>query len=72
LKKKIQITVNGNHFDIELEAKFANFLELQLQKDFNIETNNDHKRVLHAYVAKCHELYEMELKLQHLLKKIEN
>ena len=70
MSKKISITLSGNRFDIDLEEEFADFLKSALAKDLSTDANNDPKKVLQAYVKKCHELYEIEKKLETLGKQI--
>lgn len=70
MNKKITLTINGSRFDIDVEATFAVFLEQQLEKDMNMEGNNSFKTLLQAYIRKNYELYNQELELSKLLKKI--
>ena len=69
--KKITLTVNGSRFDIDVEARFAEYLETQIAKDFNPGGNNNFKALLQAYVRKNYEIYEMENQMQELLKRCE-
>ena len=69
--KKITLTVNGSRFDIDVEARFAEYLEAQIAKDFNPEGNNNFKALLQAYVRKNYEIYELEKAMQELLKRCE-
>jgi len=69
---KIGLHIGGRRFDVDVEEEFARFLEKQMQKDFNIEGNNDLKALLQAYVRKNHELYLQEQKIEEILKKIDN
>ncbi len=71
MKKKISITLSGNRFDIDLEEEFAIYLENELDKDLSLSSNNDPKKVLQAYVKKCHELFEIEKQLTTLDKQID-
>lgn len=70
MNKKITLTINGSRFDIDVDATFAVFLEQQLEKDMNMEGNNSFKALLQAYIRKNYELYNQELELTRLLKKI--
>jgi len=69
MSKKITLTVNGSRFDIDLEENFANFIEKDLDENFNIHGNNDIKSLLQAYVKKNHELFEARQMLVNTLKK---
>ena len=70
MSKKIGLQIGGRKFDVDVEEKFAIFLEQQMTKDFNREGNNDLKKMLHAYVKKTHELYMQEQEIEKLLKKV--
>jgi hypothetical protein len=72
VSKKISLTINAKRYDIDIDEEFAPFLQKQMQEDFNIEGNNDLKLLLQAYVRKSYALYEDELKLQKLLKRLED
>jgi hypothetical protein len=69
--KKITLTINGSRFDIDVETRFAEYLETQLAEDLNMEGNNSFKVLLQAYVRKNYELYELEAQMQKLLEQIE-
>ena len=68
MSKKVSLTVNRSRFDIDLDEAFADYLLGQLKKDFKLETNNDLKVLLHAYVKKNYELYEQEQKISGMIK----
>ncbi|NPA59797.1 MAG: hypothetical protein GXO30_04960 [Epsilonproteobacteria bacterium] len=70
MSKKIGLQIGGRRFDVDVEDKFAVFLEKQMLKDFNKEGNNDLKKMLHAYVKKTHELYIQEQEIENILKKV--
>ena len=63
MTKKITLTVNGSRFDIDLEKEFASYLLKQMKKEFNIDGNNELKKLLQAYVRKNHELFLQEKKI---------
>ena len=67
MSKKVSLTVNRSRFDIDLDDAFADYLLGQLKKDFKLETNNDLKVLLHAYVKKNYELYEQEKQIEKIL-----
>ncbi len=69
MSKKIGLQIGGRKFDVDVEDKFAIFLEKQMTKDFNREGNNDLKKMLQAYVRKTHELYMQEKEIENILKK---
>nr|WP_321267944.1 hypothetical protein [uncultured Sulfurimonas sp.] len=71
MSKKIGLHIGGRRFDVDVEDSFAPFLEENMAKDFNIDGNNDLKKMLHAYVKKTHELYLQEKKIENILKKTE-
>ena len=62
MSRKIGLHIGGRRFDVDVEDEFAQFLEHQMSKDFNIEGNNDLKLLLQAYVRKNHELFMQEKK----------
>ena len=70
MSKKITLTVNGSRFDIDLEEGFAEYIEGELEENFNVHGNNDIKSLLQAYVKKNYELYQSEQLLQRTLKKV--
>jgi len=72
MSKKIGLHIGGRRFDVDVEDEFALFLEIQMQKDFNIEGNNDLKALLQAYVRKNHELYLQNREVEKIIKKIDN
>ena len=72
MSKKIGLHIGGRRFDVDVEDKFAKFLEGEMAKDFNIEGNNDLKILLQAYVRKNHELYIQNQKIDKIMKKMES
>jgi hypothetical protein len=71
MSKKLGLHIGGRRFDVDVEDKFAIFLEQQMSDDFNIDGNNDLKILLQAYVRKNHELYIQNQKVEEILKKLE-
>ena len=71
MSKKIALHIGGRRFDVDVENEFAQFLECQMSKDFNIDGNNDLKLLLQAYVRKNHELYMQEKEVEKIIKKID-
>ncbi|OQX60389.1 MAG: hypothetical protein B5M52_00240 [Helicobacteraceae bacterium 4484_230] len=67
MSKKISLTVNGSRFDIDLEDDFADYLNTQLKKDFSLDSNNELKKLLQAYVRRSHELFEQEKKISGMI-----
>ena len=70
MSEKITLTVDTNHFSIDLEEGFAAFLKEKIKKDFKTEGNNELKELLHAYVRSNYELYTNEKKQLQLVKQI--
>ncbi len=71
MSKKLGLHIAGRRFDVDVEDTFAQFLEMQMVKDFNIEGNNDLKAVLQGYVRKSHELFMQDQKIKELIKKLD-
>ncbi len=71
MSKKIGLHIGGRRFDVDVEEKFALFLEKEMLDDFNIDGTNDLKILLQAYVRKNHELYLQNKKIDEILKKLE-
>jgi hypothetical protein len=71
MSKKIGLYIAGRRFDVDLDDEFAIFLESQMEKDFNIEGNNELKSVMKAYVRKNYELFTQEKKHRDIIQKIE-
>ncbi len=72
MSKKIGLYIGGRRFDVDVDDKFANFLEVQMEKDFNIEGNNEIKSVMQAYVRKNYELYIQNKDVKSILDKFDN
>lgn len=68
MSRKIGLLLGGRRFEVDVEDKFASFLEAKMAQDFNKDGNNDFKKLLHAYVKRTHELYLQEQKIEELLK----
>ncbi len=71
MSKKLGLNIGGRRFDVDVEERFAVFLEQQMRKDFNIDGNNDLKVLLQAYVRKNHDLYQQEQKIEEIVKKLD-
>ena len=71
MSKKIELHIGGRRFDVDVEDRFAKFLQEQMLQDFNMEGNNDIKILLQAYVRKNHDLYIQNQKVEEILDKIE-
>jgi hypothetical protein len=71
MSKKIGLLIGGRRFDVDVEDKFASFLQGQMSKDFNVDGNNDIKLLLQAYVRKNHELFMQEQEVKDILQKLE-
>jgi len=71
MSRKIGLHIGGRRFDVDVEDRFANFLEEQMLGDFNMDGNNDIKILLQAYVRKNHDLYLQNQKAEEILKKID-
>ena len=69
MSTKIGLHIGGRRFDVDVDDEFAPFLKHQMAKDFNVEGNNDLKKLLQAYVKKNHELYLQELEIGNIMKK---
>jgi len=72
MSKKIGLYIGGRRFDVDVEDQFAEFLQEQIAKDFNIDGNNDLKTLLQAYVRNNHELYIQNQKIEEILKNIDS
>jgi len=71
MSKKISLYIGGRKFDVDVDDKFAIYLEKQMERDFNIDGNNDVKTLLQAYVRKTHELYKQNQQIDDILQKME-
>ncbi len=69
--KRIGLYIGGRRFDVDVDDKFALYLEAQMKDDFNVEGNNELKTVMQAYVRKSYELYKQNQKIEEILKKID-
>ena len=70
MSKKIGLHIAGRRFDVDVEEKFALFLEKKIADDFDVDGSNDLKTLLQAYIKKNHELYLQHQKIDEVLKKI--
>ena len=71
MSKKIGLHIAGRRFDVDVEDKFATYLEKQMALDFNIDGNNDLKLLLQGYVRKNLELFTQEQNMEKILGKFE-
>jgi len=60
MAKKLSIKIDTINFDIDVDDAFAEFLTKSMQKDFNLEGNNELKELLQAYVRKNYALFNLE------------
>ena len=71
MRKKVSLPINSTNYNMELEETFAEYLEVQMKKDFTTEGNNDVKILLHAYVQRNAELFQQEELSRSLLEKMD-
>jgi hypothetical protein len=72
MSTKITLTINSNRFDIDVDEKFAKYLNTQIAEDFGIETNSDIKLLIQAYVRKNYEIYEHKNEIDLLTQRVED
>ena len=60
MAKKLSNKIDTINFDIDVDDAFAEFLVKAMQKDFNLEGNNELKELLQAYVRKNYALFNLE------------
>jgi len=72
MSKRIGLYIGSRRFDVDVDDEFAKFLEIQMEKDFNIEGNNELKSVMQAYVRKNYELYQQNRETKSILDKFED
>ena len=68
MSQKIGLHIGGRRFDVDVDDEFAPFLKHQMSKDFNVDGNNDLKKLLQAYVRKNYELYNQEIEIAKIMK----
>ncbi len=68
--KKISLVIGGKRYTITLEEPFADEIEGELTRLFDLGRDNETKILLQAFLAKQIECLETEQKLSDLLKKI--
>jgi hypothetical protein len=71
MSKKIGLNIGGRRFGVDTEDEFAIYLEKEMERDFNIEGNNDIKEIFLAYIRKSHEVYLQNKKIDEIIKEIE-
>jgi len=72
MSQKIGLYIGGRRFDVDVDDDFAPFLQTQMAKDFNVDGNNDLKKLLQAYVRKNHEYYLQDLEIKEIIKKFDD
>jgi len=70
MSTKIGLHIGGRRFDVDVADNFAEYLNQDMKKDFNVDGNNDLKLVLQAYVRKTHELFLMDREMKKLIKEL--
>jgi len=70
--QKIGLRVNSRIFDVDVDDEFAEYLNAQMIKDFNVEGNNDIKVLLQAYVRKNYDLYIQDKKMKDMIQECED
>ena len=71
MTKKIQLNIGGASFDMEFDEAFAKHIEPELNHLFNLEGNNNVKRLLEAFIKKSYELYELKRSVQQSISKLD-
>jgi len=71
MSQKLGLYFGGRCFDVDVDDEFAHYLTTQMEKDFNVEGNNDIKILLQAYVRKNYELYTQDKKMQEMIEEFE-
>lgn len=69
---KISLRFSGKKYDISLEEKYQNLQEECLKKVFSMDSENDVKDLLHAYLRVCNEKMELQHQMEALLHKLES
>ena len=72
MSQKIGLRVNSRIFDVDVDDEFAEYLNKQMVKDFNIEGNNDIKVLLQAYIRKNYDLYIQDKKMRDMIQECED
>jgi hypothetical protein len=66
--RKVSFTINGRRFEVELEDKFALFVENQLGRaGISNDRNNDTPKILNAYLQALKENFDNEKQIEELL-----
>ena len=66
--KKVNFTINGRRFEVELEHDFALFVRDRLaESDIVSDRNNDTPKLLNAYLKALKENYDTEKQIEKLL-----
>ncbi|MEA1891349.1 MAG: hypothetical protein U9N33_01405 [Campylobacterota bacterium] len=71
MSKKIALQIGGRRYNVDVDDEFEKFLKMQMFEDFNIDGNNDLKKLLHAYVKTNHKLFLQDREIKDILKKTE-
>ncbi len=67
MTRKITLRINRINFTVNLEDRSADFIESKIREDFLLESDNDVKVLLSAYLKRTEELFELDTKLRDTL-----
>jgi len=71
MSKTLGLLIGTRRYDVkEIDDDFALYLESQMGKDFNIDSNNDIATLLQAYVRKNYEIYKQNKLIKKLNDKL--
>ena len=66
--RKVSFTINGRRFEVELEDRFALFVESRLERaGIANDRNNDTPKILNAYLQALKENFDNEKQIEELL-----
>ena len=66
--RKVSFTINGRRFEVELEDKFALFVDSRLERAGIVnDRNNDTPKILNAYLQALKENFDNEKQIKELL-----
>ncbi|MDH5463986.1 MAG: hypothetical protein OEW60_00075 [Thiovulaceae bacterium] len=68
---KVRLKIGGSLFDIDLDESFAAEFLPELSHNFNMESNNEIKQLLQAFVKKSYEHYQLKKEVKNSILKLD-
>lgn len=70
--KKVVFKINGWAYEISAEDGFAKYLQSEISKDFQINTPDSRKAIIHAYLKAKYELYKQDVAIETIIENLDD